>query len=95
MRAAPQTVSAWVRDVLLNAVHPDPVHFLLLAEVLALRTITVNLQYALVTEGPPDTAAMRRLIDRADAERFTRAQERLDQLRQATDAARQPPGDAP
>ena len=49
---------------------PDPLHFLLLAELLALRTIVLNLNFALATSGPPTAEAMRALIDRADAEKF-------------------------
>ena len=32
-RAEPQTVSAWARGILVGAAQPDPLHFLLLAEV--------------------------------------------------------------
>jgi hypothetical protein len=65
--AEPQTVSEWARGILLGAAHPDPLHFLLLAELLALRTLVLNLNFALAASGPPTTEAMHALIDRADA----------------------------
>ena len=50
---------------------------ILLVELLALRTIVVNLQFALAHGEPPTVEAMQRLIERADLEKFGRAQERL------------------
>lgn len=63
-RAEPLTVSEWARDTLLGATQPDPLHFLLLAELLALRTIVVNLNFALAKNGRPTAEAMHSLIDR-------------------------------
>ena len=71
------TLSEWVRDVLLGMVAPHPAHHVLLAEVLALRTIVLNLQFAVANGEPPTTDAMKRLIDRADDEKHRRAFERL------------------
>ena len=71
------TISEWVRDVLLGMVTPQPAHHVLLAEVLALRTIVLNLQFAIATGEPPTTDAMKRLIERADDEKHRRAFERL------------------
>ena len=69
-RANPRTVSEWARAILVHASEPVDVEFLLLAEFLALRTIVLNLNFALAESGPPPTLeAMRRLIDRADAEK--------------------------
>lgn len=90
-RAEPRTVSAWARGILVGAAQPDPLHFLLLAELVALRTIIVNLNYALGASGPPTEDAMHRLIDRADAEKFGKAEERIDKLRHAVEATRRPP----
>jgi hypothetical protein len=87
-RAEPETVSAWARGILVGAARPDPLHFLLLAELVAMRTIVLNLNYALAASGPPAEDAMRRLIERADAEKFGKAEERIEKLRQAVDATR-------
>ena len=87
-RAEPLTVSAWARDVLLGRAQPDPLHFLLLAELLALRTIVLNLNFALAATGPPTEDAMHRLINRADAEKVGKAEERIARLRQAVEATR-------
>jgi hypothetical protein len=89
-RADPQTVSTWARGVLLNAVQPDPLHFLLLAELLALRAIVLNLNYELATSGLPAPDTMRRLIDKADADKFDRAEDHIEKLRQAIAATRRP-----
>jgi len=73
-RAAPSTVSEWAREILVKAIEPVDIEFLLLAELLALRTIVLNLNFALAEGGPPPTSeAMRRLIDRADGEKVNRA----------------------
>jgi hypothetical protein len=89
-RADPQTVSTWARGVLINAVQPDPLHFLLLAELLALRAIVLNLNYELATSGLPAPEAMRRLIDKADDDKFGRAEDHIEKLRQAIAATRRP-----
>jgi hypothetical protein len=87
-RAVPQTVSAWARDILLGAVQPDPLHFLLLAELLALRTIVLNLNFALAKNGILTEEAMQGLINRADAEKFGKAEDRIDKLRQVAETTR-------
>ena len=71
------TLSKWVREVLLGMVAPQPADQALLAEVLALRTIVLNLQFAVASGDPPTTDAMKRLIERADDEKLRRAFERL------------------
>ena len=83
-RAEPQTVSAWARRILVSTAQPDPLHLLLLAEVVALRTIVLNLHYALAANDPLSEDAMRRLIDRADAEKFDKANERIASLHRAS-----------
>ena len=75
--AGDRRVSAWARDVLLQAATTQPTEMILLVELLALRTIVVNLQFALAHGEPPTVEAMQRLIERADLEKFGRAQERL------------------
>jgi hypothetical protein len=79
-RAEPLTVSEWARGILFSAAQPDPLHFLLLTELLALRTI-VN--FALAASGPPTAEAMHSLIDRADAEKLSKAEDRIARLRPA------------
>ena len=79
-RAEPLTVSEWARGILLSATQPDPLHFLLLAELLALRTIVLNLNFALAANDPPTTEAMHALIDRADAQKLSKAEERIARL---------------
>src|SRR6266700_2801598 len=44
--AGEQTVSEWVRDVLLKATKPNAGEQTMLAEVLALRTILLNIHFA-------------------------------------------------
>jgi hypothetical protein len=80
-RAEPLTVSEWARGILLSATQPDPLHFLLLAEFLALRTIVLNLNFALAANDPPTTEAMLALIDRADAQKVSKAKDRIARLR--------------
>ena len=89
-RAEPQTVSAWTRGILVGAAQQDPLHFLLLAELRALRTIVLNLNFALAKNGILTEDAMHGLISRADAEKFGKAEERIDRLRPAADATRRP-----
>ena len=74
--AGGQTLSEWVRTVLLNAAEPsaEPV---LLAELLALRTILLNLHFAVCSGEPVTADMMRRLIDRADQDKIQHAHERL------------------
>jgi hypothetical protein len=72
-----QTVTAWVHDVVLAAATPHPGDQILLAELLALRTILLNLQFAVANGEPLTTDAMKRLVDRADDDKHRRAFERL------------------
>ena len=80
--AGGQTISEWTRDVLLkaakpNSVEPDSADKPILAEVVALRTILLNALYKLAQNEPLTAEEMQQLIERADQERFRRAQERL------------------
>jgi hypothetical protein len=75
-----QNISEWCRTVLLEQLQPtlpSPTEELLLAEVLASRTIVMNLMYALIRGEVPNAAKFQSLITQADAEKFTRAMERL------------------
>jgi hypothetical protein len=87
-RAEPLTVSEWARATLLAAAHSNPLQFLLLAELLALRTIVLNLNFALAASGPPTTEAMHALIDRADAQKLRKAEERIARLGPAVESTR-------
>jgi hypothetical protein len=83
--AGEQTISEWVRAVLLRAATPstEPV---LLAELLALRAILLNLHFAVCSGEPVTADTMRRLIDRADQDKIQHAHERLA----SADARREP-----
>jgi hypothetical protein len=75
--AGDRHVSAWARVALLHAAAAAPAEAIILAELLALRTIVLNLQFALVNGDSPTVDTMQRLVDRADREKFGKAQERL------------------
>ena len=75
--AGGQTISEWARDVLLKATKPNAGEQAVLAEVLALRTILLNLHYA-VSQGQTLTAEeMQRLIERADQYKLSKARQRV------------------
>ncbi len=91
-RQADMTLSEWVRAVLLAAPGvelPDDDAALAgrvtLAEVLALRTLFLNLQFRTSNGGqaqePMTEAEMRGLIERADAVKGERARERIEAAR--------------
>src|SRR6187431_1687019 len=72
--AGPQTVSGWVRDVLVATASAAPsVDQVLLAEVLALRTIVLNVQFSLASGEPLTTETMHRLMARADQDKVQTA----------------------
>jgi len=79
--AGTRSLGEWAREVLLAATTRRPIEELLLAEVLAQRTIVINLLYAVATQGPPTTEQMQALIDRVDREKTQRAVERLTTAR--------------
>jgi hypothetical protein len=75
--AGEQTISEWTRDVLLKATKPNADEQTVLAEVLALRTILLNLHFA-ASQGQTLTAReMQQLIERADQNKLSKARERL------------------
>src|SRR5215471_9360613 len=75
--AGEQTISEWARDVLLKATKPNVSDQTVLAEVLALRTILLNLHFA-VSQGKSLTAEqMQELIGRADQNKLSKARQRL------------------
>jgi hypothetical protein len=75
--AGEQTISEWARDVLLKTTKSNAGEQAVLAEILALRTILLNLHYA-VSQGQTLTAEeMQRLIERADQNKLSKARQRL------------------
>ena len=82
-RLAGLTLSEWVRDVLLAApVEPgaEAGSEVVLAELLALRSLFLNLQFRAGKE-PLTEPELRGLIERADATKLERARERLQAAR--------------
>jgi hypothetical protein len=73
--AGEQTISEWARAVLLRAA--NPVDAILLSELLALRTILLNLHFDICRGAQPTADTMQRLIERADQDKEQHAHERL------------------
>jgi len=74
------TVSEWCRERLLGQLKPSPASSteeILLGEVIALRTILLNLQSGLASGEPLSRERMQELIEHADAGKLARARERL------------------
>jgi hypothetical protein len=74
------TLSEWCREVLLRHVSAQktrPLEETLLGEVIALRTILLNAFYKLAQGERLTPDDMQRLIDRADQDKLSKAQERL------------------
>jgi hypothetical protein len=80
--AGTQSLSEWTRDVLLKAAAPDPA-IQLLAELLALRTILLNVHFTISSGGALSVEQMQLLIERADQDKIGRAHERLAAVRGA------------
>ena len=75
--AGEQTISEWARNVLLNAAKPNASEQTVLAEVLALRTILLNIHFA-ISQGQTLTAdEMQQLIERADRDKLSKARQRF------------------
>jgi hypothetical protein len=78
--AGDQTISEWAREVLLKATKPNTGEQTVLAEVMALRTILLNIHFA-VSQGQTLTAEeMQQLIERADQKKLSKARERLAEI---------------
>ena len=75
--AGGQTISEWARDVLLKVAKPNAGEQVILAEVVALRTILLNALFKLGQKEEFTAEEMQELIEWADRERFHRAKERL------------------
>ena len=77
------SVSEWCREVLLdstNNTHGSPAEQIVLAEVIALRTIVANLIYAFTSDGKVTRERMAAFIERADKSKLKRAADLLSQL---------------
>ncbi len=80
------TLGEWCREVLLarasttEGTKPIATEKTLLAEVMALRTILLNALFKLAQGTVLTTEELDRLIERADGERFERAQERVAEV---------------
>jgi hypothetical protein len=74
------STSEWCRSILLRAVEgekPSQDSKILLAEVLALRTILLNLHFAVSQNQSITADEMQAIIDRADKDKAKKAEERL------------------
>src|SRR5439155_5270450 len=75
--AGEQSISEWTRDTLLRAATPDHDASVILSELLALRTILLNLHFAVCRGEPVTEESMQRFIDRADLDKVKKAHEIL------------------
>ncbi len=91
-RGAGMRLAQWVREALLAAPVEPGVDSgaVALAEVLALRSLLLNLHFRAAKGEPVAEAEMRGLIERADGVKMQRARERLEALRAADRAAAEP-----
>ena len=87
-RGAGMRLGEWVREALLSAPAesgPDSGE-VALSEILALRSLLLNLHFRSATGEPVSEAEMRGLIERADGSKLERARERIAAVRAATKA---------
>ena len=75
--AGEQPVSEWVRAVLLKAADRTAADATVLAEVLALRTILLNLHFHVCSGAAVTAETMQCLIERADDDKHRQAYARL------------------
>src|SRR5437870_12427828 len=75
--AGEQPISEWVRAALLKAADSPAADSTVLAEVLALRTILLNLHFHLCSGAAVTAETMQRLIERADQDKQQLAEARL------------------
>ena len=81
-----KTLGEWCREVMLASANRPPKAngtggegYALMAEVVALRTILLNVLFKQAKGEPLTAEEMQRLIDRADSDKLKKARERLDQ----------------
>jgi hypothetical protein len=86
------TLSEWVREMLLSTSAKTGLETgeVVLAELLALRTLFLNLQFR-QGQAPLSEAEMRSLIERADGMKMQRARERLQVVQQEAKAMEREP----
>jgi hypothetical protein len=83
--AGEQPISEWVRAALLKAAaDPPAADSIVLAELLALRTILLNLHFHLSSGTPLTADTMQRLIERADQDKRQQAEVRLAAIERRT-----------
>lgn len=75
--AGDQTISEWTRNALLKAAKPSPAEQTIVAELLALRTILMNILFTIANREPLTSTAMDDIIKRADAGKLAKAMDRL------------------
>jgi hypothetical protein len=75
--AGEQTISEWVRETLLKAAEPSPAEQTIVAELLALRTILMNILFSIANREQLTSTAMDDIIKHADAGKLAKALERL------------------
>ena len=77
--AGKQTVSEWARDVLSKAVRPHTYEQTILAEVLALRTVLLNLFFKLARAERVTEDGMHQIIELAEADKLKKALLRIQE----------------
>lgn len=78
--AAGKPLGEWAREALLEKLQPQaptPAEQTMVSEILALRTILVNVVFSLADGQDITEAEMYRLIERADAEKWKKTLQRL------------------
>lgn len=84
---ASKTLGEWCREVMLGSANGQPANGAgghagaeaLMAEVVALRAILLNVLFKQANGERLTSEEMKRLIERADSDKFKKARERLDQ----------------
>ena len=92
-RGAGMRLAEWVREALLSAPVESGVDSgeVALGEILALRSLLLNLHFRAAKGEPVAESEMRGLIERADETKMQRARERLEAVRAAAKAAQPEP----
>jgi hypothetical protein len=75
--AGAQTISEWVREVLLRASKPSPADQTIVSELLALRMILLNVLFSIANDESLNSEDMQDIINRADTCKLAKALERL------------------
>ena len=72
-----ETLSEWVRETLLKAIATPPADPVVVAELLAFRSIVLTLLFKIANRDPVTADVMKEIIAQADGERVRRVHERL------------------